>query len=411
MISINRHILGNGLRILHSKDSMTEMVAVNMLYNVGARDEQPNKTGFAHLFEHLMFGGSVNIPDFDGPLQKAGAENNAWTNNDITNYYISIPTANLETAFWLESDRMLALDFSQKSLDIQKNVVIEEFKQRNLNQPYGDWQMLLRPLAYKVHPYQWCTIGKDPSHIETATLEEVKDFFFRFYSPNNAILSVVGNVDFEEVVRLAEKWFGPIPARDVKPKNIPIEPIQTEARFLKVERNVPADMICKAYHMPDRMNENYMVCDLISDLLSNGNSARLYRTLVQEMNLFSDINAYISGDIDEGLFIVRGKLNEGVSIELANDIIIQEISKLITEPIKDYEMEKVKNKYESNYVFSEINYLNKATNIAYYELLNRAEDINLEVEKYRAVTQNRVKQIAEILFRPENSSTLYYCKK
>jgi len=411
MISINKHILPNGLRVLHSKDSTTNMVAVNLLYNVGARDEQPDKTGFAHLFEHLMFGGSVNVPDFDGPLQKAGAENNAWTNNDITNYYISIPAENLETAFWLESDRMLELDFSQKSLDTQKNVVIEEFKQRNLNQPYGDLQMLLRPLTYKVHPYQWCTIGKDPSHIANATLDEVKDFFYRYYAPNNAILSVVGNIEFEEVVRLAEKWFGSIPARDVKPKAIPLEPVQTEARFLKVERDVPANLICKAYHMPDRLNENYAVCDLISDLLSNGNSARLYRSLVQELKLFSEINVYVSGDIDEGLLHVKGKLNEGISLEMADDAIVAEISKLLTEPISDYEMEKVKNKYESNHVFSELNYLNKATNIAYYELLNQAEDINSEVEKYRAVTAKQVKQIAGMLFRPENSSTLYYCKK
>jgi predicted Zn-dependent peptidase len=411
MILINKHILGNGLRVLHSKDSTTNMVAVNLLYNVGARDEQPDKTGFAHLFEHLMFGGSVNVPDFDGPLQKAGAENNAWTNNDITNYYISIPAENLETAFWLESDRMLELDFSQKSLDTQKNVVIEEFKQRNLNQPYGDFQMLLRPLAYKVHPYQWCTIGKDPAHIANATLSEVKDFFYRYYAPNNAILSVVGNIEFDEVVRLAEKWFGSIPARDVKPKAIPLEPVQTEARFLKVERDVPANLICKVYHMPHRISENYVVCDLISDLLSNGNSARLYRSLVQELKLFSEINAYVSGDIDEGLLHVKGKLNEGVSLEVADDAIVAEISKLITEPISDYEMEKVKNKYESNHVFSEMNYLNKATNIAYYELLNRAEDINTEVTKYRAVTQAQVKQIASRLFRPENSSTLYYCKK
>lgn len=411
MIQINKHTLPNGLRIVHSKDDKTCMVAVNVLYNVGARDEQPDKTGFAHLFEHLMFGGSVNIPDFDGPVQLAGGENNAWTNNDMTNYYISLPTENMETAFWLESDRMLSLAFSQDSLDVQKNVVIEEFKQRNLNQPYGDVHAILREMAYKVHPYRWQTIGIDPQHIADATLDEVKAFFFKHYAPNNAILSVVGNVEFEEVLRLSEKWFAPIPYREIPEKNIPLEPIQTESRFKKVERNVPANAIYKVYQMPHRLHEDYQVCDLISDLLSNGNSARLYQALVKEHNLFSEINAYVSGDIDEGLFHVKGKPNEGVSMEVADDAITRELFKLIYEPISDYEMEKVKNKYESNKQFSELNYLNKATNLAYYELLSKAEDINLEVAKYRAVTVEDVKRIASVLFRPENCSTLYYCKK
>lgn len=386
------------------------MVAVNVMYNVGARDEHPDKTGFAHLFEHLMFGGSVNIPDFDGPLQMAGAENNAWTSNDFTNYYECIPAENIETAFWLESDRMLSLNFSQESLDVQKQVVIEEFKQRNLNQPYGDVNMLLRPLAYKVHPYQWNTIGKELSHIANATLDEVKDFFFRFYAPNNAVLSVVGNVEFSAVISLAEKWFAPIPKRDVPTKNIPQEPKQTEARFLEVERNVPADAIYKAYHMPSKLGADYVVCDLISDLLANGNSARLYQSLVQEQQLFSEINAYISGDVDPGLFHIKGKPRTGISLVEADKAIQKEIDKLLNESISDYEMEKVKNKFESNHVFSVINFMNKATDLAYYELLNKAEDINLEVEKYRAVTVEQVKRVGEELFRLDNCSTLYYKK-
>ncbi len=411
MIQINRHTLPNGLKVLHHKDETTTMVAVNLMYNVGARDEHPEKTGFAHLFEHLMFGGSVNIPDFDAPLQLAGAENNAWTSNDVTNYYECIPANNLETAFWLESDRMLSLDFSQESLDVQKNVVIEEFKQRNLNQPYGDVHSLIRSMAYKVHPYQWSTIGKEVAHIADATLDEVKDFFYRFYAPNNAVLSVVGNVDFEEVKRLSEKWFAPIQKRDVSAKNIPQEPQQKEARFLEVERNVPADAIFKVYHMPDKLSDEYVICDLISDLLANGNSARLYQNLVQKNPLFSEINAYISGDIDAGLIHIKGKPKDGVSLKEVDKAIQSEIDKLINEPIDAYEMEKVKNKFESNHVFSEINYMNKATDLAYYETVNKAEDINFEVEKYRSVTVEQVKDMAAKVFKLDNCSTLYYRMK
>ncbi len=411
MIKINKHTLANGLRIVHSKDDKTGMVAVNTLYNVGARNENPERTGFAHLFEHLMFGGSVNIPDFDGPVQMAGGENNAWTSNDITNYYISLPAQNMETAFWLESDRMLSLDFSQKSLDVQKHVVIEEFKQRNLNQPYGDVHALIREMAYKVHPYRWQTIGITPKHIEDATLEQVKDFFFSYYAPNNAILSVVGNIEFDEVLRLADKYFAPIPFRELNKAEIPQEPPQIEARFLRVERSVPADAIYKVYHMCDRLHPDYFVYDLISDLLANGNSARLYQSLVQEQNLFSEINAYVAGDTDAGLFHVKGKPREGVSLEQADEAIQLELQKIITEKISDYEMEKVKNKFESNRQFSEINYLNKATDLAYYELLGDVELINQEVEKYRAVTQADIVRVATDLFKPENCSTMYYCKK
>ncbi len=408
MISINRHTLPNGLRVIHSFDGNTSMVAVNMLYNVGARDENPERTGMAHLFEHLMFGGSANVPDFDTPLQLAGAENNAWTNNDITNYYISIPASNIETAFWLESDRMLSLNLTQKVLDTQKSVVIEEFKQRNLNQPYGDLPLILRPLAYKVHPYQWATIGKEISQIEAVTLDEAKKFFQTYYTPSNAILSVVGNIDFEQVVALAEKWFAPIPNRLKPQRNLPQEPVQTEERRLTVKRNVPAPVLCKVFHMVERTHPDYVACDLISDIFANGNSARLYTSLVQEKKIFSDINAYISGDVEAGLFHFKGKPAESVSLEEAETALDKEIEKLVIKGVSDYELEKVKNKFESNQLFSEINYLNKATNIAYFELIGKAEDINFEVEKYRAVSSDDVLRVASQLFVKENSSVLYY---
>ena len=408
MIEINRHTLDNGLRIVHSEDKNTQMVALNVLYNVGARDEHPNHTGFAHLFEHLMFGGSVNIPDYDTHVQNAGGENNAWTNNDITNYYITLPRQNVETGFWLESDRMLSLDFNEKSLEVQRHVVVEEFKQRNLNQPYGDVGHLVRGLVYKVHPYQWPTIGKEPAHIEDATLDEVKDFFFRFYAPNNAILAVTGNISFEDTVALAEKWFGPIPRRDVNPRNLPVELQQTEERRLTVERNVPVDALHLVFHKCDRLHPDYYVFDMLSDLLSAGRSSRLIQHLVVERQVFGSIDAYISGSIDTGMFYVVGKLAPGISLEEAEAAVWQELEAMKTEDIAEEELEKVKNRYESEQIFSNINYLNVATNLAFFELIGRAEDINHEVEKYRAVTADRIKEVAIRTFVRENCSVLYY---
>ena len=408
MIEINRHTLDNGLRIVHSEDKNTQMVALNVLYNVGARDEHPNHTGFAHLFEHLMFGGSVNIPDYDTHVQNAGGENNAWTNNDITNYYITLPRQNVETGFWLESDRMLSLDFNEKSLEVQRHVVVEEFKQRNLNQPYGDVGHLVRGLVYKVHPYQWPTIGKEPAHIEDATLDEVKDFFFRFYAPNNAILAVTGNISFEDTVALAEKWFGPIPRRDVNPRNLPVELQQTEERRLTVERNVPVDALHLVFHKCDRLHPDYYVFDMLSDLLSAGRSSRLIQHLVVERQVFGSIDAYISGSIDTGMFYVVGKLAPGISLEEAEAAVWQELEAMKTEDIAEEELEKVKNRYESEQIFSNINYLNVATNLAFFELIGRAEDINHEVEKYRAVTADRIKEVAKRTFVRENCSVLYY---
>ena len=409
-MQINRLTLDNGLRLVHHEDRSTQMVALNIVYDVGARDEHPDHTGFAHLFEHLMFGGSIHIPDYDTPLQQAGGENNAWTNNDITNYYLTIPQTNVETGFWLESDRMWELAFSQQSLDIQREVVMEEFKQRTLNQPYGDVGHLLRALAYLVHPYRWPTIGRELSHIAQATLGEVKSFFFRYYAPNNAVLAVTGHLSWEETVRLTEKWFGPIPRRSVPVRQLPQEPVQTAERRQTVERNVPLDALFMAYHMGGRGENSYYACDILSDLLSNGHSSRLNRRLVQEQRLFSSIDAYISGTRDAGLFHINGKPAPGITLEQAEAAIRSELERLTTTPVELHELEKVKNKFESTQIFGNINYLNVATNLAWYELTGRAEDIDHEVPRYRAVTSDQLQQVARQLFRQDNGVILHYRK-
>lgn len=408
MIHVNHHTLSNGLRIVHNENNSTQMVALNILYDVGARDEDPEHTGFAHLFEHLMFGGSVNIPDYDTPAQNAGGENNAWTNNDITNYYITLPSQNVETGFWLESDRMLSLSFSPQSLEVQRQVVIEEFKQRNLNQPYGDASHLLREMAYQNHPYRWPTIGKEISHIANATMEEVKSFFYRFYAPNNAILSVSGHISFEETVRLAEKWFGPIPKRNIPKRELPQEPQQTAIRRLTVERKVPVDTLYMAFHMCNRHDKNYHTFDLITDILSNGRSSRLVQNLTQKKKLFTSIDSYISGSLDEGLLQITGKPAPGISLKQAEEAIWQELEVLKTQLVPDNELEKVKNRYESEQIFNNINYLNVATNLAYFELLGNAEAINSEVDRYRSVTPEQIQNIARQTFIQNNCNILYY---
>ena len=408
MIHVNKLTLPNGLVVVHNEDRSTRMAALNLLYKVGARDEHPDHTGFAHLFEHLMFGGSVNIPDYDTPVQQAGGENNAWTNNDITNYYVTLPAHNIELAFWLESDRMLGLDFNPKSLEVQRQVVIEEFKQRNLNQPYGDDSHLLRALAYKVHPYRWPTIGKDISHIAHATLDEVKDFFFHYYAPNNAILAVTGNITWEETVRLAEKWFAPIPRRDVPARHLPREPRQTEARRMEVERAVPVDALYLCFHMCDRLHPDYYAFDMLSDILSNGKSSRLIRRLVIERRICSSVDAYISGSLDAGLIHIVGKPTPGYTLADVEKAVWKELETLKHTPVDEHELEKVKNRYESEQIFGNINYLNVATNLAYFEMLNRAEDINDGVRKYRSVSAGQLQRVAQQAFTTENSNTLYY---
>ncbi len=411
MINYQRFTLDNGLRVIVHEDHTTAMACVNILYDVGARDESPEKTGFAHLFEHLMFGGSANIPNFDTPLQEVGGENNAFTSNDITNYYITLPAANLETAFWLESDRMLNLAFSEQSLDVQRQVVSEEFKQRYLNQPYGDVWLKLRPLAYKVHPYSWATIGKELRHIEEATMDDVKAFFYKHYAPNNAILVVAGDVSLEQVKYLAKKWFADIPTRPRPARNIPVEPAQLSARREEIHADVPVNSIYIAFHGVDRLHPDYPVMDLLSDILSRGNSSRLYRALVKDQPLFSEVNAYVMGSVDNNLFVVEGKPLDHIALPDAEELLWNQLHLMIQERVSEIELQKVKNKIESTMVFAELSILDKAMNLAYYEVLGDANLYNQEVNKYLSVTSEQLQQVAKTLFTKENSSTLIYHAK
>jgi len=411
MITFEKFTLPNGLRVLVHEDKSTTLAAFNLLYDVGARDESPDKTGFAHLFEHLMFGGSVNIPSFDEPLQKAGGENNAFTSNDVTDYYETLPAQNLETAFWLESDRMLSLDFEGRALEVQRKVVCEEFKEHYINQPYGDVWHKLRSLAYTKHPYQWPTIGKELKHVEDATIEDVKKFFFSHYHPGNAILVVAGNAKTEEVKLMAEKWFGDIPVRASIKRNLPKEPKQIQARTMTVHADVPLDAIYKAYHMPARGDKNYYVVDLISDILSSGKSSRFYKNLVKEKKLFSEINAYVTGSMDPGLFVIDGKLMKGVKMQDAEEAINEELKKLHDERVSNEELEKVKNRVESQIEFSEMEALNKALNLAFAELLGNPNLVNEEKELYLSVTPERLQWQAQEVLCESNCSTLYYLSK
>jgi zinc protease len=408
MVNFNRFTLSNGLKVLVHEDKTTPMAVVNVLYDVGARDENPEQTGFAHLFEHLMFGGSENIPAYDEPLQRVGGENNAFTSNDITNYYITLPAVNIETAFWLESDRMLNLAFSEKSLDVQRQVVSEEFKQRYLNQPYGDVWLKLRPLVYKKHPYQWSTIGKELSHIENAKIEDVKAFFKKHYNPQNAILVVGGDVNVAQVKALAEKWFEPIPAGEKYHRNLPQEPEQLEERREIVTGKVPLNSLYMVFHAPGRTDAESYPVELLADILSRGNSSRLYRSLLKEKQLFSEIHAHLSGSLDAGMFIIEGKPLENISIEQAEAGIWEELEKLKKELIPEDELMKVKNKTESTMVFAEMSLLEKAMNLAYFELMGDAENLNHETEKYLAISAAEIKKQAQKIFRRENLSTLVY---
>lgn len=407
MLKFDRFILDNGLEVIVHRDKTTPMVAINIIYKVGARDESPDKTGFAHLFEHLMFGGSVNIPKYDEPLQQAGGENNAFTNNDFTNYYLTIPKNNLETAFWLESDRMLSLAFTQKSLDVQRHVVIEEFKQNYLNQPYGDVYLLLKPLAYKRHPYQWNTIGKDITHIEKAAMDDVKDFYNKYYNPGNAILSVAGDVTTGQIRKLAEKWFGPIPPGNTPGRNYPEELPQNKPRKKTVERGVPQSAIYLCWLMPGRNDPDFYTVDLISDILSNGNSSRLFQKLVKGRKLFSELNAFVTGDVDPGLFIVSGKVLNGTTLEQGEEAILEEIESLMTD-ITDEELQKVKNKVEANLIFSKLSVLNKAMLLGYFQMLSDAALLGKEEQKYREVTKEDIVTLSGKLFRKEKQNTLFY---
>ncbi|MCF8303464.1 MAG: insulinase family protein [Bacteroidales bacterium] len=411
MINFEKFALDNGLRVIVHTDKTTPMVAVNVLYDVGSKDEQPDKTGFAHLFEHLMFGGSMNIPVYDEPLERVGGENNAFTNSDMTNYYLTLPKQNIETAFWLESDRMLNLAFSKKSLEVQRNVVSEEFKQNYLNQPYGDFWMLLRPMVFEVHPYQWPTIGRDISHITGAEMEDVKSFYHKFYNPNNSILSIAGNIEVDEVKMLAEKWFGSIPAGETYNRVLPQEPHQKQARQETVERDVPFDVLGKAYHMASRLDSRYYAHDLITDLFSNGDSSRFTQELVKKQKLFSDIQAFVTGEIEEGLLVIYGKLHHGITFEEAEKAIEAELDKLKASLVDNDELQKVKNKVEATLTFYEMRVQERAFQLAYGELLGDASLVNHEIDKYQAVKPEDIQREANAILIPTNCSTLYYKAK
>lgn len=410
MVNFDRFTLSNGLRVLVHPDSSTPMAVINVMYDVGAKDEDPAKTGFAHLFEHLMFGGSANIPVYDEPLQMAGGENNAYTTNDLTNYYLQIPAENLETGFWLESDRMLKLAFSKKSLNVQKKVVAEEFKEHYLNKPYGDVWHKMRELAYKEHPYKWMTIGKQLSHIEDAGLQDVKDFFNKHYTPMNAILVVAGNVTTEHVRTLAEKWFGPIPAGNKYERNLPVEPAQTAYRKLVLSADVPLDAFYRTYHMGGRLDDSYYTADLISEIFTGGGSSRLYQALVKEKQLFSSIDCSHFGSVDPGMMAISGKLVEGVKMEDAEKAIDLEIEKLQQDGVTEAELEKVKNKTESMIAFEDMSIMNRANSLAFYELLGEPDRMNYELEKYHAVTAEAILQNSRTMFSEDNANTIYYFK-
>ncbi|SJZ59502.1 Predicted Zn-dependent peptidase [Sediminibacterium ginsengisoli] len=411
MIQFNRFVLENGLRVLVHEDHSTPMAVVNIMYDAGARDENPQQTGFAHLFEHLMFGGSINIPDYDEPLQRAGGENNAYTTNDLTNYYCQLPAENIETAFWLESDRMLSLAFSEKSLAVQRKVVCEEFKEHYINKPYGDVWHKMRELAYTTHPYRWMTIGKELSHVENARIEDVKDFFFKHYRPVNAILVVAGHVKTDEIRKLAEKWFGDIPPGTRYERNLPAEPVQTAPRFAETYADVPLDALIRTWHMPGRLDKGYYPADLITEILGGGGSSRLFQSLVKEKKLFSNLDCYHFGTIDPGLVAIDGKLVKGVSMEEAAQALDEEIVKIRQSGVTETELQKVKNKTESIIAFEDMSVMSRAGSLALYELLGDAQLMNTELEKYQLVTTADILESSNIIFDENNSNTLYYHAK
>ena len=408
MIHYEQFTLDNGLKVFVHEDFSTPMAAVNIVYNVGSRDEDEQRTGFAHLFEHLMFGGSQHIPSYDEPVQNVGGENNAFTSPDITNYYITLPADNVETALWLESDRMLSLSFDPQVLEVQRKVVIEEFKQRYLNQPYGDLWLKLRPLAYSTHPYRWATIGKDIEHIERATLDDVKDFFFKFYRPNNAVLVVAGAVVTAQVKALTEKWFGTIPAGEPYVRKLAKEPIQTAPRHLETSAAVPLNALVKTYHMPGRFDEEFYEADLISDVMGRGKSSRLYQSLLKNVPLFNSVSASITASLDPGLLMIRANLNPGVDMKAADEAVEKLVEDFVENGPTDEELDKVKNQAEASLSFAQVELLNRAMNLAYAANAGNAEWVNEDEEKIRSVTKEGIQKVARRILRPENCSTLYY---
>ncbi|HYC87190.1 MAG TPA: pitrilysin family protein [Chryseosolibacter sp.] len=408
MIEFKEFKLDNGLQVIVHEDPTVQIAVLNILYDVGSRDEHPARTGFAHLFEHLMFGGSVNIASYDEPLQMVGGENNAFTNTDITNYYLTVPAANLETGFWLESDRMLSLSFDPQVLEVQRKVVIEEFKQRYLNQPYGDVWLKLRPLAYKVHPYQWATIGKEISHIENATMADVRNFFEEFYNPSNAIMVVAGNVTFDNVRRLSEKWFGPIPAGKKRARRLPVEPEQTAKRTLEIEADVPASALYKCYHMPGRFHSDYYAVDLLSDVLSRGHSSVLYQKLVKEKEIFTSVSSFVTATIDPGLLVINGRVKNGVQLRDAEAQVDEIVNEIVRHGVAASELEKVQNQAYSTLEFGEVEVMNRAMNLAFSKLSGSASLVNDEAKRIRAVTTEDIQRVAATVLKEANTSTMYY---
>jgi len=408
MIKFEKFVLDNGLRVIVHEDKSTPMAVVDVMYDVGARDENEDHTGFAHLFEHLMFGGSLHIESYDEPLQMAGGENNAYTTSDLTNYFCQLPAENIETAFWLESDRMCSLAFNENSLEVQRKVVVEEFKEHYINKPYGDVWHKLRDLSYKIHPYKWMTIGKELSHIENASLQDVKDFFRKHYTPSNAILTIAGNVSVDQVKQLAEKWFGGIPAGNKYERKIKQEPEQKEPRMMEVTAPVPLDALFKAWHISGRTDKRYYTTEIISEILGGGTSSRLFQSLVKEKQLFSSIDCSHMGSADPGLLTISGRLLKGVKLENAESAVFEELNKIKTEMISVAELEKIKNKTESMIAFEDISLMNRANSLAHYELLGDANLMNTELEKYHAVTREEILEECQNIFTDNNSSTLYY---
>lgn len=407
MIAFEEFVLRNGLKVIVHTDPSVQVAVINVLYDVGSRDENPHKTGFAHLFEHLMFGGSKNIPSYDEPLQLVGGENNAFTSTDITNYYLTVPAANVETGFWLESDRMMGLSFDPKVLEVQRKVVIEEFKQRYFNQPYGDVWLKLRPLAYTAHPYLWATIGKEITHIENATMADVREFFYTHYLPSNAVLVVAGNVTKDQVKALAEKYFAPIPAGKKKDRKLPAEPQQKQKRMLTVEAKVPANALYKTWHMAGRFSPQYYATDFVSDMLSRGQSSRLYRHLVKEREIFTSISSFVMGTIDPGMLVVSGRVKPGISLHQAEeelDAVVRDFKATMSEP----ELDKVKNQALATLEFGEVEVLNRAMNLAFASLSGDAGLINREADMITSVQLADVQQAASDVLREENASVLYY---
>jgi zinc protease len=408
MISFSEFKLENGLHVIVHEDPTVQIAVMNILYDVGSRDEQEEKTGFAHLFEHLMFGGSVNIPNYDEPLQLVGGENNAFTNTDITNYYLTVPATNIETAFWLESDRMLSLSFDPNVLEVQRKVVVEEFKQRYFNQPYGDVWLKLRPLAYTTHSYKWATIGKEISHIENATDEDVRKFFFKHYVPSNAIMVVAGNVMVDQVKELSKKWFEPIQSGSKPIRNITQEPVQKVKRSAEVKENVPANALYKTYHMGGRFDNDYYAADLLSDILSRGHSSRLYHTLVKEKEIFTSISSFVLGTIDPGLLVISGRVKDGITLEEAEAAVTEVLLEVVENGVIETELEKVKNQATAMIEFGEVEVINRAMTLAFAALSGNTNLVNTEKSEIDAVTSNDIKRVAREILREENSSVLYY---